>query len=498
MAIWPPQNTGLFEYKTPCCECGSDCFLNLPSDFTLGDVPYYLNFGDIPDSTDFPYPPAVNSALGGLALVSECAVYDSFSNNTYNSYDVTVGEGTLEIAYEIDVGCGPSPPPGPPFPFTCPMDSEQWFAISSLGGTLGVAYDVSQSGVTTGGGDFVNVTIYDSDYAIVDAESDTTQGAVTGTFSIPIPSAGKYLVRLEIFRRMEDSGTHHETVTTDTVFTLPDGTTICPAQSEYQNLSAGTAIFIVPCCAVFETRKMGGLAQCCGFAMGDFGDGPTITGGGCWKTVTVAGSVTFDHYDNSDCTGTIITTHTTDYGASCTMNDDCEITSGPCVDGPPGYQGWPQPIDVSTPGNPWVFDYDDCDGAGNKRTGEVTVTFSDPTTFAEALARLLASSPPWTDWEAVPVVALYPTAVQEGWYFDAEWRINKPGLTPSTEYTVQVQYWRRILETNPIGDWVLYQTLDVTATTDGSGVFTATDSIPNDEGFETLALCLCVFTATPP
>lgn len=75
--IWPPQDTGLFEYKTPCCAC--------PLDFTLPDCfegfNYFFNeafqapFGDPDDFTQFATLTDAEAFLAGFVAAGCLASY---------------------------------------------------------------------------------------------------------------------------------------------------------------------------------------------------------------------------------------------------------------------------------------------------------------------------------------------------------------------------------------------------------------------------------------
>lgn len=487
--IWPPQNVPLFRYKTPCCECPEEeCFLELPGDITLGETLAYSQIG-APYDNNF-------SAIRALADVVDCLVLFENLNagfTTYDSYSVSAGSSTFDIDYVIQAPCGPSPPPS--FGFLCLTTSIQWFAIDHIGGDIPVDYSVIISGTTTGGNDYVRITIYDADYNEVDMQEDLTQGDASGTWTLSGLSAGKYIVNLEMHREIESVFNPYETVTTHFGFAFPEGTTVCPPRSTYLG-TGGTTPFQLPCCSSFETRYRGDFAACCGFTYQD----SAIQLSGCWKSVAFSGSVTTDTYDGADCSGTITHSSTFFPGDPCSMDDECVVT-GPCYN---GYTDWPSSPNTVIPGNPVELQWDNCVpfAPSQHQHGSIFITFSDPTTFAEALARLLAGGgPAWSDWIATPVIAMYPTGMQEGYYFEAEWRINQGGLLPSTDYEVVVEYWRRAYDEYAptlTADFELYQTVVVTATTDGSGVFTASDTVPNDEGFQTVAICRCVFTEVIP
>lgn len=124
-------------------------------------------------------------------------------------------------------------------------------------------------------------------------------------------------------------------------------------------------------------------------------------------------------------------------------------------------------------------------------------SLSDEDTDADAIARAQTSA--WGEWGEV-CSATWEQRVS-GFSFayqDAQWRITESGLTPSTSYDFTVEYWRRPYGGGP-GDWVLFATLALSESTDGSGdLITTEEDIPNVAGYETEARCDCVFTLTPP
>lgn len=69
-------------------------------------------------------------------------------------------------------------------------------------------------------------------------------------------------------------------------------------------------------------------------------------------------------------------------------------------------------------------------------------------------------------------------------YADAEWKATASGLTPSHAYDCHVDIYRRAYGS---GSYVLYQTLVVGGTSDGSGNIEVTGDVPNDAGYDTYA-----------
>lgn len=121
-------------------------------------------------------------------------------------------------------------------------------------------------------------------------------------------------------------------------------------------------------------------------------------------------------------------------------------------------------------------------------------TLSDMDTEADAAARLLNGIPPfqppavWSDWGTSACVAQWQERTAftgpNFQYTQAEWRVVRTGLTPVHSYRVDVPIYRRAYGT---GDYVLYQTVSTVVVTNGSGAFTVSAYVPNDEGYQSYA-----------
>jgi len=147
-------------------------------------------------------------------------------------------------------------------------------------------------------------------------------------------------------------------------------------------------------------------------------------------------------------------------------------------------------------------------GAGWIRlSGTATRTYSDERTVADALDDWVAgnpegptSPPDFTEWGEGECSAMYAAGTTSFTRRDAKWRIRTRGntqLLPSTSYDFTVEYWRR-----PIGGaeetWELYQTLNLSATSDATGnIATSETTIPNADGYITEVRFDCAFTPSP-
>ncbi len=462
--VWPPQNSPLFVYKKPCCSCDIECFLELPGDPLLGSTDIYDSLQDAQEAF--------------TEDVSLCIVYTPFED--YNSYTVTytAGTGALEINYDKTIVCGPAPPP--PFPaFPCSGVGEQWFKINATAGALSIPYAVSSGGVPSGGVDEITVTFYDTDYNVVTTETDTTGGSTSGTFT-PTLAAGIYLVKVYCLRRTVNTFPISPTMTVDISFTFAEGTVVCPARGRFP--TSGAEIPYYNCCEGFEARWIGGIASICGFSE-------------------------VPEYESTPPKKYYTKTFASDPGSPCEFDHDtCE---------PPSGGSCPDPISECTNCAGWCAIHCApgcsavCDATSITQTGcddpgvdGVYVSLSDESTPADAITRLLAASS-FSAWGSFPPRAIWGDSWVYGCgndpftfeYQDAEWRVNLTGLTPSTEYTITIKVWRRAIGDT---DLTLYQTLEVSEFTDGGGNFAATDAVPNDPGYETIALWDCEIVLTPP
>lgn len=136
--------------------------------------------------------------------------------------------------------------------------------------------------------------------------------------------------------------------------------------------------------------------------------------------------------------------------------------------------------------------------------GSLVNTLSEEDTEADAIARLLAGAGgAWGAWnetgDGSHGTCLPQDCCKAQWqvrttstftfaYNEDQFRcVDYPGtLLPSTNYTVKVEIWRR---PGGVGPFVLYQTLEFSISTDGSGDFAQFDGdVPNARGFESAAL----------
>ncbi len=127
-----------------------------------------------------------------------------------------------------------------------------------------------------------------------------------------------------------------------------------------------------------------------------------------------------------------------------------------------------------------------------------TATLSVEDTEANALTRLFAGAAgTWSAWTATGSgsggTCLPGTCCLARWelrgagdfsitYQEAEWRVVRTGLTPSTSYSIKVELWRRVFG---VGSYVYYGHQYFTASSDGAGNLSTTGAVANDRGFET-------------
>jgi hypothetical protein len=76
--------------------------------------------------------------------------------------------------------------------------------------------------------------------------------------------------------------------------------------------------------------------------------------------------------------------------------------------------------------------------------------------------------------------------------------MRKSGLSPLTNYQVNIIYCRAVWSGNrTLGPFSLYQTITVQAPTDASGNFEVTGTIPNEDGYATMARSNCAVIPVP-
>ena len=121
-------------------------------------------------------------------------------------------------------------------------------------------------------------------------------------------------------------------------------------------------------------------------------------------------------------------------------------------------------------------------------------------TDEDAIARLLASpGGAWSDWkptgDGTGGTCIQQVCCRAAWeirlyrtfeYKESQFRGIVSGLVPGTEVEILIGVYRRAYG---VGTYVLFQTLEFTATAGMDGKATATGDVPNAEGFETLVGC---------
>lgn len=117
-------------------------------------------------------------------------------------------------------------------------------------------------------------------------------------------------------------------------------------------------------------------------------------------------------------------------------------------------------------------------------TGTVTATLSNEDVETDAIARANVMAV-WSAWSAgSPTSCMASIEQRSGYSFlyqTAEYRITKSGLAPNTNYDIRFNVLRR---TYGGGAYSFYQTLMVSATTDGSGNLSYTNEVPSYVGFD--------------
>lgn len=121
---------------------------------------------------------------------------------------------------------------------------------------------------------------------------------------------------------------------------------------------------------------------------------------------------------------------------------------------------------------------------GGAPTVAQVLTSEDTEETAVARFQGATSFGPWSHAAAVARFGERTSGVTFN-FTDVEFRVTQRALVPSTAYSVAVDIYRReIGSTDP---FELYQTLTVEGTTDAAGVLVVTDTVPNDQGFESYA-----------
>lgn len=150
-----------------------------------------------------------------------------------------------------------------------------------------------------------------------------------------------------------------------------------------------------------------------------------------------------------------------------------------------------------TPTSRIVAGTDTC-SSSKKATGSRTEALSEEDTENDAKDRLMAASS-WSEWREPSYLCTQPACCLAQYqdrgdgftfnYQEAQWKVVRTGLTPSTTYIVKVQIWRREYG---VGDFIKYATLEESVSTDGAGNLEKTGDVPNDLGYESYAHSACV------
>ncbi len=279
--------------------------------------------------------------------------------------------------------------------------------------------------------------------------------------------------------------------------------------------------------ATLKCRTRGGNATLCGFSEYASPSTPAkkyriqSPTGTLWKCEWLGG--TCSTFGDTNCVSYSGTYVFAPSNCAETNTQDERVTSGapgpPCGNcgsqvhnATPGINFAPTTFGLSNDGvlvttqttKTWTYGSGGCilPGSGNSRTfgGQVIATLTDEDTDADAISRLTTSGPGsiWTAFttvgngtggtciNSVCCLARYQ-ARTTGFTFiyqQAQARVEKTGLTPSKSYLVRLDVWRRAFGVNP---YVLFQTLFVNATADGTGFLTVDIDVPNTVGFETYA-----------
>jgi hypothetical protein len=116
--IWPPQNTGIFEYKTPCCECGVECCSGA---FASGDP---LDFDTGTRS-------ASANVTGSTVTISGTTTYDTLSAFMNMGVCITLPVGLFTGTWSgpFSVSYGLTDPDGNPVIPTSESETEVVYDI---------------------------------------------------------------------------------------------------------------------------------------------------------------------------------------------------------------------------------------------------------------------------------------------------------------------------------------------------------------------------------
>ncbi len=179
--IWPPQNTGIFEFKLPCCDCTPEVTCPFPiyirgTALLFGGTPF-ASEGDAQTELDDPQAVAACVAYSYYNIGSPGTPFDTFTAIDGGT-DITISASRL--------GAG---------------DNAQLLFACSVNIEAGANLLVDYSLVTTGGsspkGDIL-VALYDCDGTFITQQSVLPQASsMIGTLTFPITDAGGYLVVIQ-------------------------------------------------------------------------------------------------------------------------------------------------------------------------------------------------------------------------------------------------------------------------------------------------------------
>ena len=131
--------------------------------------------------------------------------------------------------------------------------------------------------------------------------------------------------------------------------------------------------------------------------------------------------------------------------------------------------------------------------------GPLVDTLSDEDSDADAITRLLAGAGgTWGSWigtgDGTGGTCVPSSCCLARWeerttdfdfeYHEAEWRVQRTGLTPSASYSIRVHLYRRAFG---VGAYVLFGYQTFGAMTDGAGNLDVDGPVDNEQGFETYA-----------
>lgn len=263
--------------------------------------------------------------------------------------------------------------------------------------------------------------------------------------------------------------------------------------------------------ADIECRTKSATATLCGFDEYTSPSSPPKK----YRVQTISGTITFCDWPVDNCSGP--TRNSPDssahdvYGGSFTYSStDCSTTNAQTREqyrgqntgcGGGSLQATTQPSENFTPhlfvggvtvtssqtSVTWEADgvCHELFGGSYRQTGTVTKQLSGEDTEFDAIDRANAMAS-WSAWSAGSSVTCLASIEERSsgfsfLYQTAEYRITKSGLSPNTNYDIRFNVLRR---TYGGGSYSFYQTLMVSATTDGSGNLSYTNEVPSYVGFD--------------